>query len=104
MRHKCLGTARITTATEHDYRRWADRVHPEDLPIVEEESRLCMQERKPLEVQYRIIWPVGSLHWIETRGVYQYESDGAASRLIGVVRDITDRKQAEEQIMTQVED
>jgi PAS domain S-box-containing protein len=89
-------TATATTTTEHHYSRWADRVHPEDLPLVEEESRRCMQDRKPLEVQYRIIWPDGSLHWVETRGVFQHESDGKANRMLGVVVDITERKRAEE--------
>jgi two-component sensor histidine kinase len=57
-----------------------------------------MQERKPLEMQYRIIWPDGSLHWVETKGVFLHDSDGNSSRLLGVVMDITARKQAEEQI------
>jgi PAS domain-containing protein len=47
-------------------------------------------------VQYRIIWPDGSLHWVETRGVFLYDSAGKADRLLGVVMDITERKQAEE--------
>jgi PAS domain S-box-containing protein len=89
-------TTTTTTTTEHHYSRWADRVHPEDLPVVEEESRRCMQDRRPLEVQYRIIWPDGSLHWVETKGVFQHDSAGKASRLLGVVMDITERQQAKE--------
>ena len=85
-----------TTTTKHHYSRWADRVHPEDLPNVDAESRRCMQERVPFEVQYRIIWPDGSRHWVETRGVFQYDSYGKASRMLGVVMDITERKRAEE--------
>jgi PAS domain S-box-containing protein len=88
-------TTNNTNTTEHDYRRWADRVHPKDLPLVEEESRRCMQDRKPLEVQYRIIWPNGSLHWVETKGVFLYDSDGNANRMLGVVTDLTERKRAE---------
>jgi len=89
-------TPTTTTTTEHHYRRWADRVHPDDLLFVEEESRRCMQERKPLEVQYRIIWPDGSHHWVETRGVFQFDSDGKANRVLGVVMDVTKRKRTEE--------
>lgn len=93
-------TTTTTTTTEHHYSRWADRVHPEDLPNVEAESRRCIQDRKPLEVQYRIIWPDDSLHWVETRGVFQYDSDGKASRMHGVVMDITERKRVEVAINT----
>ncbi len=91
-------TTPTTITTEHPYHRWADRIHPEDLPLVEEESRRCMRDRKPLELQYRIIWPDGSLHWVETRGIFQYGTDDIACRMLGVVMDITDRKQTEEQL------
>jgi len=89
-------TTTTTTTTEHDYRRWTDRVHPEDLPRVEEEMRRCREVRKPLEVQYRIIWPDGSLHWVETKGVFLYNSSGKAERMLGVVMDITESKRGEE--------
>jgi len=91
-------TTTTTTTEEHDYRRWADRVYPEDLPLVEEESRRCMQDHLPLEVQYRIIWPDGSLHWVETKGIFLYDSDGKPCRLLGVVMDITERKSIEQEM------
>ena len=91
-------TTSSTTTTKHDYRRWADRVHPEDLPLVEEASRRCLQDNKPLEVQYRIIWPDGSVHWIETKGVFLHDNGQAANRMLGIAMDITDRKQVEEQL------
>jgi two-component sensor histidine kinase len=64
---------------------------------MKEELR-CMMERTPIAVQYRIIWPDGSLHWVESRGVYLYDGDGNASRMLGVVMDITERKRVEGQI------
>ncbi len=95
--HEALfGYAPTTTTTEHDYSRWADRVHPEDLPLIEDESHRCMLEHKPFDVEYRIIWPDGSLHWIKSKGIYQYDNDDKAYRLLGVVIDINKRKQTEE--------
>ena len=88
--------AAATTTTEHDIRRWSDRVHPEDLPLVEEEARHCMQDRLALEMEYRIIWPDGSLRWVETRGVCLYDGDSGATRMLGVVMDITERRKAED--------
>ena len=90
-------TTVITSTTEHDYRKWADRVHPEDLSLVEDEVHRCQQNRKPLAVQYRIIWPDASLHWVETKGVFQFDGDGKANRMLGVVMDITERKRTEEE-------
>ena len=97
-------TTTTTTTAEHDYRKWADRVHPEDLPLVEEESRRCMQDRKPFGMQYRIIWPDGSVHWVETRGVFLGNNDGKPERMLGVVMDITERKGAEEALRVQAEE
>ncbi len=86
-----------TTTTEYDHRKWTDRVHSADLLLVEEESRRCMQDHKPLEVQYRIFRPDGSLHWVETKAVFLYDNDGRANRLLGVVMDITERKRVEKE-------
>jgi PAS domain S-box-containing protein len=97
-------TTTTTTTIEHDYRKWADRVHPDDMPIVEKETRRCMQERKPFELQYRIIWPDGSLHWVETKGIFLHDADGKASRMIGVVMDITERKRMEDELRQAHED
>ena len=44
----------------------------------------------------RILWPDGSVHWIGVEGRVKYDREGRAVRVIGVVADITDRKQAEE--------
>ena len=96
-------TTTATTITEHDQREWTDRVHPEDLPLIREESLRCMREHKPLEVQYRIIWPEGSMHWVETKAVFLYDNNDTANRLLGVVMDITERKRAEEEREATVE-
>jgi len=55
-----------------------------------------VQDGKPVEVQYRVIWPDASVHWVECKGVYLRDSDGNALRLLGVVIDITDRKRTED--------
>ncbi|NVN90062.1 MAG: PAS domain S-box protein [Desulfuromonadales bacterium] len=93
-------TTAITTAstaiTQHDRSRWSDRVHPEDLPLIEEESRRCMQDCTPVDFKYRIIWPDGSLHWIESKGVFLYDGNGHAIRMLGIAIDITERKRIEE--------
>jgi signal transduction histidine kinase/ActR/RegA family two-component response regulator len=58
--------------------------------------RRCLAERAPYEAEYRIVWPDGSIHWLAGRGVFQYDSDGQCTRMLGLVMDITDRKQTEE--------
>ena len=49
------------------------------------------------DVEHRILWPDGSLHWIATKGRVEYDAAGNRVRIRGVSVDITDRKRAEEE-------
>jgi C4-dicarboxylate-specific signal transduction histidine kinase len=51
-------------------------------------------------VQYRIIWPDGSLHWVEAKAVFHCDGGGnTADRMLGVVIDITERKRVEQAVL-----
>lgn len=92
-------TTRTTAATlsqRYHYRDWAERVHPEDLRRVEAEMERCIAERAPFEMEYRIVWPDHSLHWVAVRGVFECDEQDAPPRLLGIMLDISERKQAEE--------
>ncbi|MBI5906169.1 MAG: PAS domain-containing protein [Deltaproteobacteria bacterium] len=73
-------------------------MHSEDLPRVEAEMRKCMAERAPLETEYRVIGREGNVHWLATRGLFQYDDQGLPDRLLGILMDITGRKRAEEAV------
>ena len=85
-----------TVSLPFAYNDWASRVHSEDFPRVEAEMRRCLAERVPLEADYRIVWPDGSLHWMATRAVIEQDVEGQPWRMVGIVMDITERKEAEE--------
>jgi signal transduction histidine kinase/BarA-like signal transduction histidine kinase len=89
-----------TTAEPRSYRDWAEVVHPDDLPWVEERLNSSMAVRTPFEAEYRVVWPDGSLHWIVARGQFSYDAEGRATRLLGTVMDVTERKRAEEALAT----
>jgi PAS domain S-box-containing protein len=91
-------TTTTTTTTAYDYRHWADRVHPEDLPRVEEKARRCLEEGKPFDFQYRIVWPDGSVHWMQSKGIVAGDDPGQASQMMGIAQDITERKRTEEEL------
>jgi hypothetical protein len=44
--------------------------------------------------QYRVVWPDGSVHWLESQGKCQRDEDGQVARVVGVVTDVTQRKRA----------
>jgi PAS domain S-box-containing protein len=77
------------------YQAWADRVHPEDLARIEGEIQRSMRERVDYVVEFRVVWPDSSIHWMISRGRYQYDQDGTCLRMVGVMADITSLKQAE---------
>jgi PAS domain S-box-containing protein len=77
------------------YEAWTQRLHPEDLPRMEEEIRRSMAERTEYLMDFRVIWPDGSRHWMSARAHYEYDADGTCRRMLGVMADVTERKQAE---------
>ena len=46
----------------------------------------------------RVIWPDGSVHWIEAHGSV-FKEDGRPTRMLGIVSDSTARKQAEQALL-----
>jgi PAS domain S-box-containing protein len=68
--------------------------HPDDLPRVAEEWRASLAGRgTEHEFQYRILRGA-ELRWIRARWKIFRDAQGKAQRVIGVVSDITERKQA----------
>ena len=76
------------------YAAFASRVHPEDLPGVEAELARCIAAREPIDCEYRVVWPDGSLHWVAARGEFVFDTTGQPLRVRGVVMEVTERKQA----------
>jgi PAS domain S-box-containing protein len=76
-----------------DFRR---RVHPEDLERVWTAANDAMQSHKPYKVDFRTLWPDGTVRWVEATGKFYYSPDGEAERMLGMDVDITERKLAEE--------
>jgi len=76
-----------------DFRR---RVHPEDQDMVWNAANDALKGHKPYTVEFRILWPDGTVRWVEATGKFYYSPDGEAIRMLGMDVDITERKLAEE--------
>ena len=72
-------------------------LHPDDRERIDAAVSEAIRQGKDYDVEMRTIWPDGSLHWIASRGRVYFEG-GEPSRMVGVAFDITERKQAEEQM------
>ncbi len=72
-----------------------ERVHPDDRETMEHHVRAAIDDRQPYELQYRVAFPEGGERWIAAAGRVEYTTSGAASRMQGVCRDITDWRHAQ---------
>jgi len=79
-----------------DYRDFADRLSPDDLQAIEADFREAMDARTEYRFTHRVIWPSGTIRWVEGHGRFYYDADGRPVRSLGILTDITDLKRAEE--------
>jgi two-component system CheB/CheR fusion protein len=73
-----------------------ERVIPEDQPKLDEAYSKALKGGT-LDLQVRVKWDDGTVHWVYDRGHVVYDQAGKPQRLAGVSLDVTDRKHAEEQ-------
>ena len=78
---------------------WLAFIHPDDLPGVLEAMHKTRDHGIDYHKQYRVIWPDGSVHWLESQGKCQRDNEGKITRLVGVISDATHRKKAEEAML-----
>lgn len=78
-------------------------IHPEDQPGVSKRVRAAFRGGPQFNMEYRIIWPDGSVHWMIGRGKVIRDQAGAPIRFLGVNVDITDQKQTEERLALALE-
>jgi PAS domain S-box-containing protein len=81
------------------YKEWADRVHPEDLPKVEAKLQTSIKHAQDFHAEYRVVWADNSLHWVTAFARFQCNAENRPIRMVGVISDITARKQAEAEIL-----
>jgi PAS domain S-box-containing protein len=78
---------------------WLELVHPEDADRVKKAVLLTRDSEVEYHQQYRVVLPDGSLRWVESQGRCQRNSEGKVTRVVGVLADITGRKQSEEAML-----
>jgi PAS domain S-box-containing protein len=77
-------------------------VHPNDRQHVIDAVDDCIERKNDYTIEHRIIWPNGEIRWVLETGDVVRDENGVATRMLGVVQDITGRKEAEEALEWQV--
>jgi PAS domain S-box-containing protein len=92
---KCKQLFGLSPEAEINYEVFVNCIHPEDQQAVQEAIALSLEQKVDCDVEYRTVWPNGSIHWIDVKGRVFSDADGKPVRLMGTAQDITQRKQAE---------
>ncbi|MGE0273187.1 MAG: ATP-binding protein [Alphaproteobacteria bacterium] len=73
-------------------------IHAEDMPRVAADVERTVETGNDLAAEGRIVWPDGSIHWLEIRARLVRNRLGSRPRLVGVALDNTQRKTSEEML------
>jgi PAS domain S-box-containing protein len=77
------------------YDAWLKAIHPEDRDRALRDLEAAVERGSALDLEWRVVPPDGSIRWLLSRGHPEREAGGKVLRYLGIVLDITGRKQAE---------
>lgn len=83
---------------ETNYDTWLQRVHPEDRAEAEYQVNKAVEQKRDLNIEFRIVWPDGTIRWINDVGKSVFDEKGDMVGMYGIQIDITERKQLEAQL------
>ncbi|MFZ1084175.1 MAG: ATP-binding protein, partial [Terracidiphilus sp.] len=95
----CEITGRVQGTVNQLPKDWLRLLHPDDAAQVKTALARIRATGKDYHQQYRILWPDGSVRWMESQGKCQHDSEGRATRVVGVLADVTHRKLTEEAML-----
>ena len=70
-------------------------VHPDDRDRLTRAVRDAIEEGVPYSVDFRVLWPDGSVHWLQGAGRRLDDDQGRPHVLVGVARDIDGERAAQ---------
>ncbi|HLO88458.1 MAG TPA: PAS domain S-box protein [Nostocaceae cyanobacterium] len=82
---------------------WARAIHPEDRREVFAAWNRAVAEKTPFKREHRLRRPDGAILWVITQSLPEIGEDGTVRGYIGTITDISDRKQAEQDLSESAE-
>ena len=95
---KCNEFFEISPYEPMSYDAFLEVVHPDDRQKLIDTFLGSQKNGTEYDVEYRVIYSDASVHWLSTRGKTYLDADGNPVNMMGVVRLITDRKHADEEL------
>lgn len=88
------------TAEEELGEGWMAGIHPEDYEACLENYSIGFEERRPIELEYRVRRYDGEYRWVYDTGIPRFSSDGTFLGYVGSAIDMTERKESEVALQT----
>ena len=79
----------------HSFRAFLEFVHPDDREHVVDVLQDGVERRADYALEYRVMWPDGSLHWLAAKAQVFCDAAGAPDRTLGIIWDISERMRNE---------
>ncbi len=80
------------------YEAFLQTIHPDDRAMVNKAYTDSLEKNEPYEIMHRLLMKDGRVKWVIEMCRTDYNLQGQAIRSVGIVQDITERKQAEEAV------
>lgn len=81
--------------TAPSFERYLDSIHTEDRALFRTGIQTALDPKTTFDLEFRVLWPDGSVHWIHAFGRAFVDGAGRPVRMIGTGRDITRHKSLE---------
>jgi PAS domain S-box-containing protein len=79
------------------FEAYLDMIHPEDRELFRSGIQAALDGLAPFTLDFRIVWPDGSVHWTHGAGRVLRDDSGRVVSMIGTGQDITERRHVEDQ-------
>jgi signal transduction histidine kinase/CheY-like chemotaxis protein/HAMP domain-containing protein len=80
------------------FEAWRKMVHPDDVVPTEMLLQQALNGTAEFDIEYRLIWADGTVHYIKADAMTFRDTDGHAMRMVGVNYDVTDSRTAEQEL------
>src|SRR6185503_51133 len=76
---------------------WMKLAHPDDRDRLEA-AWTQLRGGKPIDIEYRTLWPDGTVRWVNQRARAIHSASGAVERIDGIARDVTEQAEQRSRI------
>jgi hypothetical protein len=90
-----LGDGEVVESYEH----FREHIHPDDRERVDAAFLQASRDSGDMHVEFRVVWPDGTLRWLSDHGEVVRDASGTPEYLTGAAVDVTERKLAEERLI-----